>query len=307
VQSNGWLEQSFGFHNGFDRYVFPRSLSEVGKLSRSTVWPHGERVLEETTRLLEAHDPAEPFFLYLHFMDVHEYSAPPEFKRFGDSQRGSYLAAIRWLDDVLERTRRQVHEAGYGDDTIWIFAADHGEAFGENQSHGHARNVHTPVLHVPLLIRFPFPVEALRVPSQVRNLDIAPTVLELAGVPIPERIQGQSLLPLVESPGDHPDRESFAGLGAPIITGVVEQVSINDGTWSMARNLDDEGKEFLFDRRVDPREDANLVDLEPERAQALRERLDAHLSGETQAGIRATDVRIDPSIAERLRAVGYLQ
>jgi arylsulfatase A-like enzyme len=307
VQSNGWLEQSFGFHHGFDHYVFPRALSQAGQLGLSSVWPHGERVLEEANRLIEAHAPGSPFFLYLHFMDVHEYAAPPEFKNFGSGSEGSYLAAVRWLDDVIERVRESLERAGLSERTVMIFASDHGETFGENRSYGHARNVFTPVLHVPLLIRFPFETEPLRVRTQVRNLDIAPSVLDIAGLAIPEGFEGESLLPLIAASDPQPDRLNFAALGAPILVGAVEQVSVNDGSWSLARNLDEERREFLFERELDPLEDANLVDLEPAAAERMRAVLDAHLAAEARADTRATDVRIDPNIAERLRAVGYLQ
>jgi len=258
-------------------------------------------------RLLDAHEGPDPFFLYLHFMDVHEYAAPPEFKNFGGGQEGTYLAAIRWVDDVLQRVRERLDREGLSARTVMIFASDHGEAFGENRTHGHARNVFTPVLHVPLLIRFPFSTGPVRVHTQVRNLDIAPTVLDIAGVDILEDFEGESLLPLIAAPGGQPDRPSFAALGAPILVGAVEQVSVNDGSWSLARNLDEEGREFLFERALDPQEDANLVDLEPAAAQRMRAVLDAHLSVRARSDTRATNVRIDPKIAERLRAVGYLQ
>ena len=88
---------------------------------------------------------------------------------------------------------------------------------------------------------------------------------------------------------------------------VTEQVSVNDGVWSFARNLDEEGREFLFDRRVDSAEDANLVDLEPEQAARMRSLLDGHLGLSPRPEARAEKVWIDPGIAERLRAVGYLQ
>jgi arylsulfatase A-like enzyme len=307
VQSNGWLEQSFGFHHGFDHYVFPRALSQSDQLGHSSVWPHGERVLEEANRLIDGHAPDVSFFLYLHFMDVHEYAAPPEFKKFGGGQEGSYLAAIRWLDDVVERVRKHLERAGLAERTVMIFASDHGEAFGENRTQGHARNVFTPVLRVPLLIRFPFAMEPVRVPSQVRNLDIAPSVLDIAGVPVPDGFEGESLLPLIAASELQPDRVNFAALGAKIMVGAVEQVSVNDGSWSLARNLDEERKEFLFDRALDPLEDANLIDLETAAAARMRVVLDAHLSVEARADARAANVRIDPRIAEQLRALGYFQ
>ena len=143
-------------------------------------------MLEEAERLVGAHPPERPFFLYLHFMDVHEYAAPPPFRRYGTDGRGAYLGAIRWVDDALTRVRRLLGDAGQLERSVIVLAADHGETFGEHGVHGHARNVLTAVTWVPLVLRFPFEVEPpLRVATQVRNLDVAPTLLELAGVPIP--------------------------------------------------------------------------------------------------------------------------
>ena len=79
--------------------------------------------------------------------------------------------------------REKLDDAGLLDETVIVFASDHGEAFGENGKVGHARNVLTSTISTPLLIRFPFPLDPIRVPTQVRNIDIAPTLLDLAGIP----------------------------------------------------------------------------------------------------------------------------
>jgi len=160
VQSNGWLEQTFGFQQGFDRYMFPRGGAGG---ERSSVWPHADNIYLEAARLIEAHPADEPFFLYLHFMDVHEYAAPPDHHRFGSDDRGAYLAAISWVDEVVERLRRKLDHEGLLDRTILVLASDHGESFGEHGVHGHARNVFSSVLSVPLVLRLPFALEPLRV------------------------------------------------------------------------------------------------------------------------------------------------
>ena len=104
------------------------------------MWPHADRVLEETRRLLE-HRPADrPFFLYVHFMDVHEYAAPNEFKTFGSDGPGAYRSAMRWLDDAVERVRGELDRAGVLDETVILLTSDHGETFGENGKSGHALN-----------------------------------------------------------------------------------------------------------------------------------------------------------------------
>lgn len=308
VQSNGWLDQSFGFQQGFDSYVFPRGTGAAG-ISTSQIWPHAERIYQEAARLIEEHDPARPMFLYLHFMDVHEYAAPPDFKTFGQDTPGAYLAAIRWDDDALARVREKLDDAGLLDRTVIVFASDHGEAFGEHGKQGHARNALTATLRTPLVIRFPFPIAPLRVSAQVRNVDIAPTLLELAGVAVPEVFQGRSLLPLLTAEEAAPDRVTYAALGTPLYPDASIQASVSDGHWTYARNLpsDPHPGEFLFDRSVDPGENVNLIEREPEQAGRMRQLMDAHLKAEPLPGIVLPDVHIDPQIAERLRAMGYLQ
>ena len=308
VQSNGWLDQSFGFQQGFDSYVFPRGAGSAG-LSPSQIWPHADRVYEEAARLIDQHDRARPMFLYLHLMDVHEYAAPPEFRTYGQDTPGSYLAAIRWDDDAVARIRQKLDDAGLLDRTVMVFASDHGEAFGEHGKQGHARNTLTATLRTPLVIRFPFPIEPIRISTQVRNIDIAPTLLELAGVAPPAVFQGRSLLPLLTAAEPGEDRVTYAGLGTPLYMDSSIQASVSDGHWTYARNLprDHHPGEFLFDRSVDPGENVNLIEREPEQARRMRQLLDAQLQADPVPGVLLQDVRIDPQIAERLRAMGYLK
>jgi arylsulfatase A-like enzyme len=324
VQSNGWLEQSFGFEQGFDQYVFPRAEGAARQLWASSLWPHGDRVLEESRRLLDGRDPEKPLFLYLHFMDVHEYAAPPELRSFGTDQRGLYLASIRWVDETLGRVREMLERRGLLDDTILVLASDHGEAFGENGAHGHAANVFSPVLRVPLIVKPPFDMPARRITAQVRNIDIAPTLLDLAGLPIPDDFEGESLRPLMTGAGEGLDRPSFASLPSHIMRASRIQAAVNDGAWTLVRDLGESGaggsgagsergeggggrSEHLFDLEWDRQEDANLVEFEPAAAERMRALLDAHLAVPPRAGVNRENVRIDPSIAERLRAVGYLE
>ncbi len=311
VVSNGWLDQSFGFHQGFDRYVFPQGKGSIG-LGKGSVWPHADRIFEEALRIINVQSKEEPFFLYLHFMDVHEFAAPPEFKTFGMDSAGSYLAAIRWTDDAIERLRKHLDRKGLLDNTIMVFASDHGETFGEHHIYGHARNVLTPVLHVPLVIRLPFPTQPVRVSTQTLNLDIAPTLLDLLKIEIPESFQGESLIPLVESEiagKSEPDRVSFAALGQPLFPNASIQVSANDGDWTLARNIDPDPKpgEFLFDRTVDPLENVNLIELEKKQAERMRALLDSHLSEKTMEEVLDSNVVIDPEIEKQLKALGYLE
>jgi arylsulfatase A-like enzyme len=308
VQTNGWLHQTFGFHQGFERYLFPTGRG--AQLPRASVWPAFPKVEEEAKRLLASHPKGDPFFLYLHFMDVHEFASPQEYRRYGTDSKGAYLASVRWMDDGLTRVRELLDDAGVLDRSVIVFTSDHGEAFGENGKVGHARNVLTPVLWVPLVIRLPFPLgPPLRVATQVRNVDIAPTLLDLAGVPAVESFEGSSLLPLITGAGANADRPNFAALGQPLYVDASVQTSLNDGAWTYARNVepDSDRSEFLFDRSVDPGENVNLIARESSAAGRMREALDAHLEAEPTSDVLRRDIRIDPEIEQRLRAMGYLQ
>jgi arylsulfatase A-like enzyme len=310
VQTNGWLHTSFGFEQGFDRYVFPSGrMGGAPSLPESTLWPHADRVFAETERILDAHPGDKPMFLYIHLMDVHEYGAPPEFRTYGGDERGHYTAAVRWIDDLLERVREALDERGLLDRTVLVLASDHGEAFGENGGSGHAKHVLTPILQVPLVLRLPFATEAIRVSRQVRNIDLAPTLCELAGIPIPPSFQGTSLLPLITDAGSaETDRVNRAATGPPLYPGAVIQKSVTDGHWTYARNSGpgDDRREYLFDRSVDPGENVNLIDREPAMAAQMRALLDAGAAA-PDTDVRRPEVRIEPSIAERLRAMGYIE
>jgi arylsulfatase A-like enzyme len=273
------------------------------------VWPHADNVYLEAERLLDAHDSSAPFFLYLHFMDVHEYAAPAEFQQFGTDSAGAYRASIRWIDHVLERLRAKLAATGQLENTVMILASDHGETFGEDRRWGHAKNARSPALRVPLVIRLPEAVQPLRIPDQVRNLDLAPTLLDLAGIPIPQSFEGESLLPLIESDRSAAswDRTSYASLPALLFRDAVLQESVSTGGWSFARDLDGPHREHLFDLRVDPDEEVNLIEIEPEAADRLRPLLDVYQQRTPLPGAVRSGIRIDPQIADKLRALGYLQ
>jgi arylsulfatase A-like enzyme/Flp pilus assembly protein TadD len=320
VQTNGWLHQSFGFHQGFQHYLFPQGGRGAG-LERPSMWPHADRVVAEGIEILERHDPHRPIFLYMHFMDVHEYAAPPEFKRYGTNAKGNYIAATRWVDDAVQRVRQEVERAGLLDNTILVFASDHGETFGEHDIYGHARNVLSPVVDVPLVIRLPFALETpLRISQQARNLDIAPTLLELAGIERPPSFEGASLVPLMTEEEPGPGRVSFARLGIPLFPDASAQAAIHEGRWTYARNeasdpddsstwrsrAIDPGREQLFDHAIDPGENVDLAQIESQELERLRAALNAHL-GSGEVGVRQRGIRIDPGIAEKLRALGYLK
>ena len=303
VQTNGWLAQSFGFQQGFERYIFPATSPDEGL---GGVWPHADTLFASLVGLLDEHPVGEPFLLYLHFMDVHEYAAPPDVPRRAPGNEGAYEAAVTWVDEVLGRVRAELERRDLLGRTILVLASDHGEEFGEHGVRGHARHVLSGVLRVPWIVRLPFPMAPVRVAPQVRNLDLAPTLLELLGLPIPESFEGQSLVAQIDGAHDGADLPSFASLPTRMYPDAVLPESLSDGRWTLVRDSED-GRELLSDRSADPGENVNLVALEPAEAQRLRALLARHLAEPPRPATVKSSVRIDPGVAEKLRAVGYLK
>jgi arylsulfatase A-like enzyme len=118
----------------------------------------------------------------------------PEFDR---RARALYEAEVRQLDAELGRLFEALRQRGRLDAAVLAITSDHGEAFGEHGEPTHGRNFYPEVYAVPLLLHAPGRVPAgLRVAALVRSIDIAPTLLALAGLEPPASFQGEPLLPL---------------------------------------------------------------------------------------------------------------
>ncbi|MCS7023496.1 MAG: sulfatase [Bryobacteraceae bacterium] len=111
-----------------------------------------------------------------------------------------YLQTLPAVDDSLGRIYQALEAAGQLQDTVLIFASDNGFFHGEHYF-TNKRAAYEESIRIPLLVRYPRLIRAGTVsPSMVLNLDIAPTILSLAGLPVPPSMQGKSLLPLFRNP-----------------------------------------------------------------------------------------------------------
>lgn len=191
-----------------------------------------EQVVGKAIDWLERKDRyREPFFLFLHFWDPHyDYHPPAKYRaQFLPEDSGStkgnellneeipftpelkrdllalYDAEIRYTDDWIARLHAQFEAWGIADDVILIVTSDHGDEFLEHGNRGHHLTLHEEVMHVPLLIRAPGLVPAgQRVSGSVSIADVAPTLLDFAGVTPWSDRSGASMRPLLAGgAGDH--------------------------------------------------------------------------------------------------------
>lgn len=214
--AGGFVRKDLGFDQGFDTF------EEGVRTMRATVdkalgWLDG-RAGERA-----------PFFLFLHTYDVHKYYPPDDERaRFVRPYSGPlkieralaaaiqrndnhewrealgpadmqligdlYDASVAAVDAEIGRLLQALRERGLFDSTVIAITSDHGEEFLEHGRTGHGFNLYDENLRVPLILRHPRLAPA-RVAAQVRLLDLAPTLAELAGVPRPPSWQGVSLLP----------------------------------------------------------------------------------------------------------------
>jgi arylsulfatase A-like enzyme len=143
------------------------------------------------------------FFAWAHYMDPHDqYLKHVEAPDFGKKARDRYDSEIWfsdfWIGNLLDWMKTQP----WWSDTAVIVTADHGEAFGEHEMYKHAFELWEVLVRVPMFVFAPG-VKKRAIELRRSHLDLAPTVLELMGVPIPQGFQGRSLVP--ELYGGEPD------------------------------------------------------------------------------------------------------
>ena len=109
-----------------------------------------------------------------------------------------HYQALYGVDQNLGRVLQYLDESGLAEDTLILYSSDNGFYLGEHGWYD-KRFMYEPSLRVPLLARYPrLKASGAAVPAFVQNIDFAPTILDFAGVPIPQSMQGRSLRPLLE-------------------------------------------------------------------------------------------------------------
>jgi len=235
-----------------------------------------------------------PFFLFLHIYEPHFPHEPPEpFRsRYGATYDGEVAAS----DAVVGEFLGQLKHDGLYDRAMILLASDHGEGLGDHGEQEHGILLYREALHVPLLLKLPGSRDGgTRVGEPVGLIDIMPTVttlLKLRGEPP----RGVSLL----------DRDRPGGARPGGIYSETYYPQIHFG-WSHLRSLVnarhhyiDGPKPELYEVVRDPRETADALPADDAVARSMKRELDAYPAGFASPG------RVDPEVAERLKALGYL-
>ena len=280
------LNRPYGLDQGFEEYhdVPPKSGADEGYVERP-----GDEVCTDALALLRKAAPG-PFFLWVHFYDPHF----PYISHGGDATERTalYQGEIDFVDLQVGRLIDAVRDLGLEQQTLVIVVADHGEGLGQHGESYHSYFTHETTLHVPLICAWPGRIPAgRRVEAQVRTVDIAPTVLELAGVARLRQSQGVSLAPLLTGSATDLSLSAYAeSLEAYFHFGLSPLRSLTAGGWKYVLAPAPE----LYHLAVDPGEQQDVISESPEIAAKLRAQLYSLV----------TEAPPPPPIEETIPAVG---
>ena len=176
--------------------------------------------------------------------------------------RRHYYAKITTVDEQVGRVIAALEDRGWYENSLIIFCSDHGEMLGDHHM-AYKWLMYDPIVHIPLIIRHPGATTHSRTTEDLVSLmDIGPTILAAAGVPIPTYLEGRSLLPYLQDEPIQPREYVFAEDNY--------QIMLRSQTEKLVYYIGQESGEF-YDLTSDPHELDNLWSR-PEQA-ARKERL----------------------------------
>jgi arylsulfatase A-like enzyme len=335
--SRGW-NRDFQFYddcnldNVYKQSTLFRGVNQVAKrLGHPLGWPAklGDGVIfQKADTWID--ENKRPFFLWLQIMDVHwpyriqKFSLNPawQFENQNDQKNitprltsetpnftpeehksllRQYQDAVRRVDSLLGDYLESLFKQGRFEDTVIIITADHGEEFGEHGHYFHSSNLFDILVHVPLIVYLPRALKpANRVySSQVRLIDIFPTLIDLSNGSMPDHVRGKSLLPILRGE-DEADRpaviESFSRI----------DFALRWKGWKYMLNKET-GQEKLYRYLDDPGENRMVLDEYPGTAQEMRSYIDNHVQNlRIFENTNQVEVPDSPEMLARLRDLGYV-
>jgi arylsulfatase A-like enzyme len=208
-----------------------------------------------------------------------------------------YDAGIRETDDAIGKLLDGLERRGWLDNTVVVLTSDHGEAFREHGTTEHGWNLYPEVYEVPLVLVWPGRIPGgKRIREQVRSIDIAPTLMELAGLPVPASFDGQSLLPL--DAGERRDLTALCAVGLNDYIPRLDYVAVVSPDHLYIRERKSDVVEF-YALQSDPGAQNDLGASHPMAASY------AALEG-PGPGAATEQTTLDERTKERLRSLGYL-
>lgn len=288
------LDGGLGLERGFSWYHDAFDLTRLEGLHDEGATRRAREVADEALGWLAQVPEEEPVFLWVHFYDPHHPLLPraDRLERLGDP----YLAEIAAADEEAGRVLDAVKAHG-ARPWVAVVVGDHGEGRGDHGETTHGQLVYRSTMAVPLLVAGSDVPTSTR-PGPASVVDVGPTLLDAAGLPAPDDLDGVSLL---DAPV--PDRvvygETWHSRNA---LGMAWLRVWQDHTHRFVRAPRDE----VYAWTTDPGELQDLALSQPDLALRWRERSDAWLAARPPT-MGAMPGELDPATREALERLGYLQ
>jgi arylsulfatase A-like enzyme/cytochrome c-type biogenesis protein CcmH/NrfG len=286
------LDRGFDFYDNFPQHS--ASKSRWGRVER-----RGMDVVQHAEKWLDAHRTG-PRFVWVHLYDPHDPYEPP--LPYSQTYKDRlYDGEIAYADSALGHFVSYLKKQGWYDRALIVAVGDHGEGLGEHREETHGIFLYDSTTHVPLILKLQNQQDATRVVSaQVRTTDILPSILDLAGIPAPDRLDGESLRPYFTDAGAQ-DRTAFGETDYPLRFG-----------WAPLRSVREAGFKFieaprpeLYHLHSDPQELQNRYAPWDANVQKFRAQL-AELRSRLPKPEQASSGAVGKGTTDELRALGYL-
>ncbi len=300
------LDQRWGLSQGFEVFEDDIAMEPDQRLDLAGVQRRADQVVDLGLEWLEKKDD-RPFFAWFHLYDAHIPYDPPEAyaTRFGGrGLSGLHDGEIAFADFHVGRALDWLEAQGLAENTVVVVVGDHGESLGDHGENEHGYFVYDATVRVPLIIRVPgADLEGIRVPAQVRTIDVLPTILDLVGVDAPQPLHGESLVPLMLEPESRGPEYAYS-----------ESMSVHlQYGWSALYSVRTADHKFidapraeLYGLEDDPSETDNLFGDLPDVAEELRLVL-KKLRDEIEAGApEIQEADLDEETLGMLAALGYV-
>lgn len=244
----------------------------------------------------------EKFFAWVHFYDPHDPYEPPEPYR-GRFAGREYDGEIAFVDHELGKIFEALAAARRWTDTLVIVVGDHGEGLGEHREPTHKNLVYESTLRVPLIVKTPGTTRSTVVTEPVSLVDLAPTILDFAGLGAPASMEGQTLRPALSGKPLPRRGLFFESLAGALSFGWAPLEGLRRGPWKL---IDGPGRE-LYDLAADPHETENLAGTHRTTAEELAAELqDARDRWAASVKENSAATPIDAESRERLASLGYV-
>ncbi|HZQ68223.1 MAG TPA: sulfatase-like hydrolase/transferase [Terriglobales bacterium] len=292
-----------GFDRGFDVYDANYHLKRHGGDRYKTVERRAGAVVDHALAWL-SQVPNGPFFLWVHLYDAHDpYDPPSPFKE--KFAADLYDGEIAYADASLGKLFAELKKHGLYDETMIAIMADHGESLGAHGENTHGVFLYDETLHVPLLVKLPLNrLAGKQVETRVSMVDVAPTLLDEAGIAVPKEMQGESLAKIIKpaaNAGEAEDRPAYAETDYPHRAfGWSALRSMRTGKYLFIQAPDRE----LYNQSADPDAAHNLAANSKAVADTLASQLDSFRTKTSQSLVNLA--KPDPEQMQKLQALGYV-